>query len=395
MKRRSRVAIVKDPDIRRRTRKALEIIGGIDEIVDRGDRVFIKPNLVDASPLETGEVVQPETVEVLAQEALNAGASEVIIGDTQTYWKMPNETISRYEELAKNLGVKFLDLRKHPFVKVKVEDPVFFREVRLSKILLESDVFINVPTLKTHHQYGITVAIKNMYGLIPPKDRGYYHAIYRVEEAIVDLYKARRADLIVVDGTYTTLHIGPRPIEDYKETARLDLTLAGFDPVAVDTVSAKILGIDPSTLRFLKWAEEKGLGTRSMDEIEIAGTPFDEAYYGKGVDMVSYANARAKNSRFLNFGACTGCLQLVADVMRFCENISRGRKFLYVMGPGANEDEIRRNLRPDETLILCGYCAAPTFYNGLRGHFVPGCPPRSEVLVKKIKEILKVYDPSS
>ncbi|RLI39912.1 hypothetical protein DRO64_09915, partial [Candidatus Bathyarchaeota archaeon] len=134
MKRRSRVAIVKDPDIRRRTRKALKILGGIDRIVDRGDRVFIKPNLVDASPLETGEVVQPETVEVLAQEALNAGASEVIIGDTQTYWKMPNETISRYEELAKNLGVKFLDLKKHPFVKVKVEDPVFFREVRLSKI---------------------------------------------------------------------------------------------------------------------------------------------------------------------------------------------------------------------------------------------------------------------
>ncbi|RLI44154.1 hypothetical protein DRO64_04500, partial [Candidatus Bathyarchaeota archaeon] len=94
MKESPRVAIVKDDDIRRRTRKAIETIGGIDKIVDRGSKVFIKPNLVDASPLETGEVVQPETVEVIAQEALNAGASEVIIGDTQTYWKMPNETIS-------------------------------------------------------------------------------------------------------------------------------------------------------------------------------------------------------------------------------------------------------------------------------------------------------------
>jgi len=384
----AKIALTKDKNISKRTEEALKKIGGINKIVSNGDKVFIKPNIVDGAPFVTGEVVQLETIEVLIRESLDAGASDVIIGETPTYRK-PTETIKSYERLARKFGVKFLELNKYPFVRVKVENPLLFDEVRLSKPLLDSDVFINVPTLKTHGQCGITVAIKNMYGLIPPEDRQYYHSINRVEEAIIDLYKARKADLIVVDGTYTTFHIGPRPIKDFKETFRLDLTLAGFDPVAVDTISAMILGINPSSLRFLKWAEEKGLGTRNLDEIEIIGVPMKEAYFGKAVDMVGFVNARMKDSRVMNFGACTGCLQLPVQIMRFCDKISRGQKFVYILGPGAKADEVEKNLKEGETVILCGYCAAPTFYNGLKGHFIPGCPPQPEDLQRKIKEILR------
>jgi len=383
----AKIVIKKDNDVKKRMEEVLKKIGGIGKFVGKGDKVFIKPNLVDGAPFVTGEVVQLETMEILIRESLNAGASEVIIGETPTY-KKPTETIESYKSLAKKFGVKFLELDRYPFMKVKVENPVLFDEVRLSKPLLESDVFINVPTLKTHAQCGITVAIKNMYGLIPPEDRRYYHSINRVEEAIVDLYQARKADLIVVDGTYTTFHIGPRPIKDFKETFRLDLTIAGFDPVAVDTVSAKILGINPLSLRFLKWAEEIGLGTRNLDEIEIIGTPMEEAYFGKAIDMVGFVNARMKNSRVMNFDACTGCLQLPVQIMRFCDNISRGQKIVYVMGPGATGDEVKKKLRAGEIVVLCGYCAAPTFYNELNGYFIPGCPPQPEDLKGKIKEIL-------
>jgi len=383
----AKVAITKDENIKERTKEAIDRIGGISKIIGKGDKVFIKPNLVDGAPFVTGEVVQLETIEVLIRESLNAGASDVIIGETPTYRK-PTETIEKYKHLARRFGAKFLELNRYPFVKVKVENPIFFDEVRLSKPFLDSDVFINVPTLKTHAQCGITVAIKNMYGLIPPEDRRYYHSINRVEEAIVDLYKVKRADLIVVDGTYTTFHIGPRPIKDFKETFRLNLTLAGFDPVAVDTVSARILGIDSSSLRFLKWAEEAGLGTRNLDEIEIVGVPMEEAYFGKAIDMVGFVNARMKNSRVINFGACTGCLHLPVEIMRFSDNISRDKKFVYIMGPNVTVDEVKKNLRAGEIVIFCGYCAAPTFYNDLHGYFIPGCPPQPEDLRRKIKEIL-------
>jgi uncharacterized protein (DUF362 family) len=387
-----KVAISKGEDIKARTKKSLEEIGGINKVVGKGDKVFIKPNIVDGAPFITGEVVQIETIEVLVKESFDAGASEVLIGETPTYRKH-TETIKRYMRLAKDTGAKFLELNSYPYVEVNVENPRFFNKVRLSSFLLESDVFINVPTLKTHLSCGITLAIKNMYGLIPPEDRMFYHSINRVEEAIVDLYKARRADLIVIDGTYTTLHLGPRPLEDFKETFRLNLTIAGFDPVAVETVSAKILGVDPSSLRYLKWAEEDGLGTMDLNQIEIVGVPFEEAYFGKAVDIVKYVNERMENSKIINFGACTGCLQISTSVWRMSrilQSAAKDKRIICVIGPKIKTDELKKSLGGDEVIILCGYCAAPTFYNGLEGHFIPGCPPQPEDLQRKIREVLKL-----
>jgi len=385
----STVVIVKDVDIKRRTLKALKLVGGIDGVVSRGDKVFLKPNLVDGAPFETGEIVQLEVIEVLVEEAFRAGASEVIIGETPT-WRRKTRSVELYEQMTKRLNATFLDLSKYPFVEVEVKDPVLFNKVRLSKILDDCDVFISVPTLKTHVQAGITVSIKNMFGLIPGRpgteDKGLYHRLDRIEEAILDLYQACKPDLIVVDGTYTTFHTGPRPIEDFKETLRLDLTLAGFDPIAMDTVGAKILGIDPKTIRYLKWGEEKGLGTWNLDDIEILGTPIEEAYIRKAVDTVEFANVRMKNVKILNHDACTGCLKYAPQIRRFGEE-TLGDKAVFVMGPQANATNLRKNINGNEKIILCGYCAAPTFYNELQGDFIPGCPPTIEDLQTKLKEI--------
>ena len=95
MDKRSQVVIVKDADIKRRTLKALKRIGGIDRVVNRGDKVFFKPNLVDGAPFETGEIVQLEVMEVLVEEAFRAGASEVIICETPT-WRRKTRSIEFY-----------------------------------------------------------------------------------------------------------------------------------------------------------------------------------------------------------------------------------------------------------------------------------------------------------
>ena len=379
------VAIAKGVSIKQRTLQVLQLLGGIDRVVGRGDKVFIKPNIVDGAPLETGEVVQLEVVAALTEEAFGAGASQVVIGEVPTYWT-PTETIKEYGRLAKRLGAKFLELDQYPFVKLKVKNPYFFDEVRLSKPLVDSDVFINVPTLKTHCSCGVTISVKNMYGLIPREDRSLYHRLNRVEEAILDLTKARIADLIMVDGTYTTLHLGRRPLEDFKETFRLDLTLAGYDPIAVDTVGAKILGIDPDRLRFLRWGEERGLGTRDLSRIKILGVPLEEAYFRKAVDIVQFVNNRMEEAKILDYGACTGCLQLPLLIMRFADRVFKERAFL-IMGPEASANKVKENGKGTEQTILLGNCAAPTFYNELQGVFVSGCPPQLETVRQKIKEL--------
>lgn len=390
------VAVVKDADISRRTEAALKLVGGIERVVGRGDTVFVKPNLVDGAPLVTGEVVQLETVEVLVTKAFRAGASKVVIGESAT-WRRKTKTVEAYERLAARLGATFLELNQHPFETVRVDDPVLFETVRVAKPLLDSDVFINVPTLKTHCQAGVTIAIKNMYGTIyglPGKgDKTFYHALDRVPQAILDLYKARPADLIVVDGTHSTFHIGPRPLDDFHETFRLDLTLAGRDPVAVDTVGARILGIDPKTIRYLAWGEANGLGTGRPDAIEVVGTSIADAYVRNGVDAAEFANRRMANMAILNAGACTGCLRLATDLLRFNEQVYRDPRLagtanhvLFVMGPDADAARVAA-ATGDGSTVLCGACAAPTFFNGLDGAVVPGCPPTPEDLLKLVKAL--------
>jgi uncharacterized protein (DUF362 family) len=325
------------------------------------------------------------------EEAFRAGAAEVTLGESST-WRRKTKTIETYEQLAKQLGARFLDFNEYPFEEVKVENPVLFERVKVSKALLESDAFISVPVLKTHVQLGVTIAFKNMFGTISglpsSGDKRLYHELDRVEEAILDLYQARRPDLIIVDGTYTTFHTGPRPIEDFKETFRLDLTLGGTDPVAIDTTGARILGIDPKTIRYLQWAEKKGLGTGNSQRIELTGSTVEEAYVRKAVDTVEFANTRMKNVKILNYGACTGCLRLTSQIHGFSAlQTLPETKTIFVMGPEVDVATLRKETEDNARIVLCGFCTAPTFYNTLQGEVVPGCPPPQEQLLGKLKEL--------
>jgi uncharacterized protein (DUF362 family) len=385
---RTPVAITKGIDIRQRTLNALSLIGGMDSIVSSNDVVFIKPNLVDGAPFETGEVVNLEVLEPLISEAFRVGAAKVIIGETPT-WRKKTPTIRAYERFAKAMGACFMDLSQQAFVEMAVKDPVLFKHVRLSKPLLDADVFINVPTLKTHVQAGITLSIKNMYGLISGRpghgDKARYHQLDKIEEAIVDLYRAKPADLIVIDGSQSTFHIGPRPLEDFHETFPLNVTLAGFDPVAIDTVGAHILGINPALIRYLQWAAGKGLGTNNMEHIEILGIPITDAYHQDGASAVDFANARMQHTHILDYGACTGCLKLASQAYRY-DKTGLPSTITIVMGPNATNSQV--SSQPSQgNVVLCGHCAAPTYFNQLKGCYVPGCPPRNEDFVKTLKDL--------
>jgi len=225
----------------------------VERYVGKGDKVLIKPNLVDGSPYETGETVHPETVRVLIRMAKAAGASKITVGDAVT-----SRNLTLYDtvgKIAKEEGAEWVDLGRSPRVEVKIKNPVFFEKVKVARELVDCDVLINVPALKTHHLAGVTVAMKNLYGVLELQDRIYYHRADKIEEIIVDLNLVKPSDLVVVDGGYSTHHWPAFEVQ------KLDLALAGNNAVLVDAVAAKVMGIDPKTIRFLSWAEEQNTKT--------------------------------------------------------------------------------------------------------------------------------------
>ncbi|MBM4401589.1 MAG: hypothetical protein FJ045_06530 [Crenarchaeota archaeon] len=111
----------------------------------------------------------------------------------------------------------------------------------------------------------------------------------------------------------------------------------------------------------------------------------EKAYFGKAVDVVKFFNSKRRNIKVLNYGACTGCLGLLNRIQRLNDSELRNELIL-VMGPDANVASVEQDAE-GKKVILCGYCAAPTFYNELQGEPLLGCPPPPTVLANKIKEL--------
>ena len=389
----SKVAIVRDADIEERTRRAVDLIGGMEKAVGRGDKVLVKPNMVGGFPSETGETTDPEFVRVIVEMAFEAGAKKVLVGEGEPFVSMEelkrrfvNRAIpsieplhTRYKRILKKTGGKLIDFNADRWETVKVPNPVFFDKIQVARVVLDCDVLIGAPVLKTHHLAGITVALKNLYGVIPRSDKGRYHRLDRVEEAIIDINKVRTCDMVIVDGTRTILHWGR--IDEYLETKQLNLTLAGFDPVAIDAVSAKILGINPESLRFLIWAEEHKLGTADLNRIETVGITIEEAYRGKMMTSVEYVNRKFSKIHLLNCGACTGCFGRIATALNRIDDSGMKEDAYIFMGPDV------RSIKEKGKVFLCGNCAAPTIYNKRKGIFIPGCPPDLRPLLDEIKKI--------
>jgi len=162
-----------------------------------------------------------------------------------------------YEELAKKKDVELFNLSQDEIKEEKVR--VNGREIsyQVPQSILKSDLFINVPKLKTMRETKITCALKNNYGCIAYPKKIIYHPI--LNEAIVGINKILRPDLTIVDGIVA---LGRFPI-------KLGLIMASKDPFSVDWIASQIMGFNPSKVEFLRIAQKEKLG--NSDGIEIRG----------------------------------------------------------------------------------------------------------------------------
>jgi uncharacterized protein (DUF362 family) len=114
--------------------------------------------------------------------------------------------------------------------------------------------------------------MKNMFGLLPDKFKGKYHAI-GISNVIVDINSVVKPTFTVVDGFVGMEGYGPIDGEPVK----MDLIIAGNDVVAVDATSSRIMGFDPHTIKHINRAYERGLG--EIDQLEVLGQPIESVLY--------------------------------------------------------------------------------------------------------------------
>jgi uncharacterized protein (DUF362 family) len=309
-------------------RRAVELAGGFDWLIKSGNMVLLKPNIVDPEPPGTGEITDVKVIKALIKiiDEIDHGKIEIVVGEgspREMDYELPysRKTSPRWEKLWDIAG--FQDLLTDPYLAginfrlsnlngsppespwddlVLVDVPNGGEaspqggQYYVHKDVLNADVYITVPVMKIHNP-GITVALKNQIGLAPSTMYGFSKSsgvpqdnytrrlthnsqapLYWTDKEIVDLSNIANIKFTVVDAIacLETKKAAMRSGSEITNLVRMNMIVAGPDPVAVDHVSCRLMGLNPDDIEHVTLAEKVGLGTNNPDNIEIVGADLDQ-----------------------------------------------------------------------------------------------------------------------
>jgi len=260
----ARVAIVKGTNPTDMTVEALEKVEAYESVSEEKP-VLIKPNYITASYPARGITTDSRVIEGVVKFLKQHGVEDIVIGEGSG-WSDTFEAfrIAGVDAVAERWNVKLVDLNRDDFIPIRSPSPLA-NKVKIAKTALESTI-ISVPKLKPHRQTGVTLSMKNMMGAATPK--GSMHL--NLSRNIAELASIIKPCIAVIDGV-----IACEGHETSENPVEMNLVIAGRDPVAVDAVGAAVMGIPPTEIKHLIFAERKGLGTCDLNHIEIVGEPIE------------------------------------------------------------------------------------------------------------------------
>jgi len=380
----TRVAVAKSPEkpnekeIDAAVRKAVELAGGLTDIIRRGDTVIIKPNLVVAKPPETGATTDPRVCKTMANMVKDLGAKPIIA--ESSFVGLDTEEaiqVAGYGNLRK-AGYEVIDLKKKGIETVKVPIPKgkTLKEVTLPKIVVEANLIISVPKMKTHDQAEVTLALKNMKGVLPDAYKRKFHHVFGVFQSVADLMTVIKPAFSVVDGIMAMNGLGPA----FGDPLEMDLIIAGRDAVAVDAVTAKIMGFEPQECGCLREAAESKIGTMNLDKIEVVGEPVAKVQrrFQRAEEAVMEKVSFPEGFQLIiNEKACSGCRnQILSSLFDLKQTglLYKAARWTVVSGKTSKLPGV-----PREKLLLVGACVSPFREEA---NFVEGCPPNSRDIIR-------------
>ena len=247
-------------------RRAMDEMGGLGLYVKSGQTVTIKPNASWDVPPERAANTNPDLIAAIVEDCLALGAARVFVYDhTCDNWQRSYEN-SGIEEAVRRAGGQMLPANLERYYQdVTIPGAKRLTSAKVHERLLQSDVFINVPILKHHASTTITIAMKNLMGLV--WDRRFWHR-NDLHQCIADFCLYRKPDLNIVDAYLVMTQNGPRGTAE-SDLTRMRSLLVSSDILAVDAAGSMMLGHQPDSIGHLKIAHEMNIGTMDLDALNI------------------------------------------------------------------------------------------------------------------------------
>ncbi len=262
------LAVAGGPDPAALVRAAVGKLGGMERFVQPGDRVVVKPNIGwDRTPAEAANT-HPAVVAEICRLARRAGARSVRVFDRAC--NDPRRTYERSGiraalEALGDRAVRLEHVRDSAFAVVEIPGALKLTRWPLYRPALAADVLVNCPVVKHHGLTGVTIAMKNLMGVMGG-NRGRIH--WGIDDNLVDLNLAVRSHLVVVDATRILTHNGPQGggTEHVRQVNRVAATT---DVVAADAWGAREFGVDPLSVGHIRRGHERGLGVADLGRVPI------------------------------------------------------------------------------------------------------------------------------
>ena len=245
---------------------AIAALGGMRAFVKKGQKVVVKPNIGwDVDPERAGNT-NPKLVNRIIKHCFDAGAKEVYVFDHTCEDPRRTYKNSGIEASAKDAGAKIAPAHSEEYYHaVSVAGGKVMKDASVHELILESDVFINVPVLKDHGSTRVTAAMKNLMGIV--WDRRFWHK-NDIHQCIADFAGYRKPDLNVVDAYRVMKQNGPRGVST-DDVIAMKAQLVSTDMVAIDAAATKLFGLNPDDLDFITRAAAQGVGRMNLDKLNI------------------------------------------------------------------------------------------------------------------------------
>lgn len=395
--RKETVAIEKVPEslgyeeVKRSLAALIDKLGGLERYVKAGQTVAIKPNIVSDHGLKKdgtvvgGVVTDKKVVKALVELLLPLAGKVIIAEGSSINRSATTKMFAHYgydEVVALNPDkVSLVDLNTDRLIEKPVPGGKRMQSRQIPVTLHEADVIISLPVMKIHFAAIVSLSIKNLQGAVPPLEK-YMSHFFGLWQSLVNISHLVKPDLIIIDGTTALEDFGP-----ISGTPKpMHILIGGTNPVAVDAVTMRIMGIDPAESPPVFLAYMQGFGPIESDMIEVLGPSPQELR-----DPFKQPQLDLSSGQDFNVcigGACPGCrgyLHFTLSKLRKADPREESRQLIdrpfekkvnVFLGPAQAKD-----INPDETNIFMGLCQQ---HNARLGVHLPGCPPHSEVIIDGI-----------
>ncbi len=371
---------ISDCDFDKAVREAVELAGGLAELVKRDSRVVVKPNLARLAPSGSGEITDARATAAVTKLVLDLNPASVVIAEGTAVGyddgSLSTEEVfdlSGTRAVAQSLGVQCVNLNQDQPVAVPVPEPRAADRLLMARTIVESDVIVSVPVLKTHNRTNATISLKNMWGCVVGVEKRAGHML-GINNTLVDYFSVFRPTYTVIDASVAMEGLWRSP----QDARMMGLVLAGKDALAADLVGCALMGIHPYSVFYLRELTSQPGEVHGLSDIEVVGESiaaharqFRPAF---DVYMERYPDIRLVTGPSF----CGGCVAELVSALSYMHQAGYGEQMkglTLVVGEPEEDIELEGNV------AVIGGCSE-AFEEA--GPLAPGCPPAEDDVLAAI-----------